>query len=513
MENQSLLRGRNALIVWIVILGVIALTSLPYWIASNSGGESHEFIGFLLNPVDGNTYLAKMRQGLGGDWRFQLPYTAEQGEGAYIFLFYIGLGHLARITNLELLTIFQVSRIAATVIMLLSLARCYSSWLPSSREARYAFILAAFGTGMGWLLLPLGAFTADFWVAEAFPFLSAYANPHFPLSIALIAAVITPTDRIRYLGIGSLFLGILLGMISPFAWVISLAVLGGLAGFYFLESRRLLWPAYRFIWMLLGGGALVLYSWAAVLEDPILAGWNSQNFTPTPPLWDLLISFSPAILVGILGGWTAVRRRKEGGIPYLIWLVFALAAIYLPLDLQRRLLVGLFVPICALAAMGISRISEKSPRWSTPAGILVFAFSIPTTLLVLLAGIHGARSLDPALYLSRAEGAAYRWIQENTLADAVILGSPETGLFLPGLTGRRVIYGHPFETVQAEVEKEAVEAFFSGRMTPEAAAEFLSERGIDYIFHGPREMAIGDQPALESLEILYDRDQVRIYAP
>jgi hypothetical protein len=55
-------------------------------------------------------------------------------------------------------------------------------------------------------------------------------------------------------------------------------------------------------------------------------------------------------------------------------------------------------------------------------------------------------------------------------------------------TARRVIYGHPFETANASLEKEAVEAFFNlfPGMTPGGGNSSPSE--VDYVFFGPREI-------------------------
>lgn len=67
--------------------------SLPYAWALAAGGDTHVFGGFLLNPIDGNSYLAKMMQGWSGAVTFTLPYTAEPGEGVILFVFYLFLGH------------------------------------------------------------------------------------------------------------------------------------------------------------------------------------------------------------------------------------------------------------------------------------------------------------------------------------------------------------------------------------------------------------------------------------
>jgi len=79
-----------------VITLVVLLTTGPYLAAQRAAGSEFVFGGFLLNPVDGYSYLAKMLQGFQGSWRFHLPYAADPGQGAYIFGFYLFLGHLDR---------------------------------------------------------------------------------------------------------------------------------------------------------------------------------------------------------------------------------------------------------------------------------------------------------------------------------------------------------------------------------------------------------------------------------
>ena len=159
---------------------------LPYFLAARGGNGDYIFNGFLLNPLDGNSYLAKMYQGWQGEWRFHLPFTPEPGNGAYIFLFYIALGHLGRITGLSLLSIFHTARILGSLAMLWSLWEFYKVVFPTQWSRRLAFVASSMGSGMGWLVINRGLITSDFWISEAYPFLSAYANPHFPLGLSLI---------------------------------------------------------------------------------------------------------------------------------------------------------------------------------------------------------------------------------------------------------------------------------------------------------------------------------------
>jgi hypothetical protein len=84
-------------------------------------------------------------------------------------------------------------------------------------------------------------------------------------------------------------------------------------------------------------------------------------------------------------------------------------------------------------------------------------------------------------------------------------------MFIPAHTGRRVIYGHPFETVDAEEQEAFVEDFFLGHLTePEAISE-INQRGIDLIFFGPRERSLGTPTALRDLREVYADGEVIIY--
>jgi len=52
--------------LFIIIVLILFILVLPYRLAAAMAGPDHVFIGFLLNPIDGATYLAKMRIGWSG---------------------------------------------------------------------------------------------------------------------------------------------------------------------------------------------------------------------------------------------------------------------------------------------------------------------------------------------------------------------------------------------------------------------------------------------------------------
>jgi len=496
---------------------VLVLVSFPFLLAAQGAGLDYEFGGFLTNPLDGNSYLAKMYIGWRGDWRFTLPYTADQGAGAYLFTLYILLGHLARWTGLSLILTFHAARILSSLILSFALYGFLKAYLSEIRTARLAMLFASFGSGLGWMALPFGVFTSDFWVAEAYPFLSCYTNPHFPLSLALILILLRPnsgSDQKRSLRLASgvvvLLMSSALAAMSPFGVVIVLIVWSGAAVWAWLRKDRsgtIVRPAWiieRLVWVGLGGVPILLYQLINIRADALLAGWNAQNVTPAPPVWDVLVALSPLILLCPFG----LRAfQKHGARPRLlvVWILLGLVLLAIPFSLQRRFIVGLYVPVAALASLALDvKVEEARRFWMR--GLVLLLLIIPTNLLIIQAALHGIRVKDSQLYLARDEADALDWIEAGTPPDALILSSPEMGLFIPAHTGRRVLYGHPYETVHAEEQKRTVERFFRGELLPD---ELPSQ--ADFIFYGPREMEYGVNPALESLNVAYRNDQVIIY--
>ena len=57
---------RERLLLLSIGMLLVALITLPYLLAYRAGGSESYFAGFLLNPIDGQSYLAKMQQGCRG---------------------------------------------------------------------------------------------------------------------------------------------------------------------------------------------------------------------------------------------------------------------------------------------------------------------------------------------------------------------------------------------------------------------------------------------------------------
>ncbi|MEA4905965.1 MAG: hypothetical protein VB089_00005 [Anaerolineaceae bacterium] len=491
------------------ILVLLILTNLPYLIALLMSGDGYVFSGFLINPLDGNSYLAKMYQGWEGSWRFHLPYTAEDSSpGGYLFLFYLFLGHVGRFLNLPLIEVYHGARILAGIGLWLALARFIQAYIPQADLQWKAFWLAATGSGLGWVAVLAGQFTSDFWVAEAYPFLSCYTNPHFPLALALILLLMVPGRQVprgaRLLI--DLAMALCLAILLPFGFVIVMMLLTLRAALQYLHHVPVDWG--RFLATGIGGGGMALYQLWLVQSDPMLRAWNLQNQTGSPPLWDFLISFSPVLVIAILGYVKEKDAWRETNTALLAgWLLGAAILIYLPVNLQRRFLLGYYLPAAVAAILFLG--NWWSGKQLQRAWLAVWIPSLLTNLVLRGASRGGIAGHDPLLYLTQGESEAMEWIEDSTPQDALVLAAPQTGMWLPAWTGRRVIYGHPFETIHAAAEQATLEAFFSNWDYNQQVA-FLHARQVQYLYIGPREKALG---AVENDQytVAYQNKEVTVY--
>lgn len=500
---------------------VLVLISLPYMLAFLAGGEAYVFNGFLLNPIDGNSYLAKMYQGWEGNWRYKLAYSPQPGEGAYLFLFYLGLGKIARIFNTSNIVIFHLARLFGCGFLLWTLWKYYTAILINPRTQKFAFTAAVLGSGMGWLLISKGVLPPDFWVAETYPFLSSYANPHFPIGLSLaLWLIMPPMDKAIPWKAAALtaVIALVLSVINPFGIVLVALVLTGTGIWAIIQKSNAVVPILKrgaaigifgFPW-------LIYYLWIANV-DPAFSAWNAQNLTPSPPFWELAISLSPALFLGLFGIWNFLKTKslKDSNqvASLVIWVLVGLVFIYLPVGLQRQFMMGLYIPVVGLSAIGMEKLSGEFPRRYVTLATCFFILAIPTNLIILLAAQGGIQSRDPNIYLTRDEMDVLTWITENVDGDAMILSGPEMGLYIPAYTGRRVIYGHPFETISAEEAEHLVLDFYGDGYSKEQVNDFILDYEVEYVLLGPREQDLGDFQVPPYWNIKFYKNDIVVYKP
>lgn len=490
----------------------VALALIPYAVALRLAPGDSVFSGFLLNPIDGFTYLAKMRQGWEGAWHFRLSYTDVPGDPSLLYPYHLLLGHLARALRLPLIVMYHAARAANTFLMFLA-GREFLRRSPLSDRGRgAAFGLILFGSGWGWLAAGAGLIAADLEMPEVIPWVSGYANAHFPLAAAcllVLAAVFLSPPRSRRAGfLLSLGSGFVLGAVAGYATLplgaamtMWLALSGRTAG---EEDFRL--RIYALAGLVAGAGPWLAYTFWLSQVHPILSSWFEQNVTPSPSPLSYLLAYAPLLILIAFGSWRRAPPASPAPSFLAVWAILTALSLYSPFALQRRLSLGLFFPLAALAGWAI----ETSPRRGLTTAAAIVS-GLPSLALVVLAGLASVRSGTAGTVIPVESQEAMQWLGAHARRGSVVLAGPETGNMIPAFAGVQVIYGHPFETPRAEDERRLVVGLLTGEIEAGRAMAIARDRNVAYLFYGPEERNLGEPAWLAALEVAFANSRVTVY--
>src|SRR5256712_13200804 len=439
---------------------VLALvTAAPYVYGYLAQPHGQVFLGFFYLGDDANTYLAKMRQGFEGAWSWQNRYTTEESPAAYLFMFWLLLGHIAAIAGLPLIVVFHLARVAAAVALMAAAWLCITHFIQDSGARLFAFFFLAFGLGMGYVIQALGhpvvfgnpTDTLDWRMPELTAFYSILALPHFAWS-GVFAALGIPLT-LKAIERGDVRLGPLAGL----AWLGQAPIhpqmpilMGGATAVAMLLRR----PSTKQGW---AAGALpfaipapyIPSAHFAFIGNPEVQRWTFHSKNALPPEgFSFLFAIAPQLLLAVVGIPGALRRRSREDLFLIAWLVLLAAILYLPNpagDLRRRFLDALYIPLVILGARGmfdliLPRIRSARARRLIPFSYVAFA-AVGSAFLVLA---PLAFATYPMYSVSQGEYDGLVWLGNQPAG--TVLCMPGVGLYVPAYSPDTVYVGHYDET-------------------------------------------------------------------
>jgi hypothetical protein len=388
-----------------------------------------------------------------------------------------------------------------------------------------AFLLAALGSGLGWLQIILnwtpGPITPiDFWLIDSYVFFSLSMFPHFAFVTAAMCLVLTLwlkfLDKSDWTKIGFIALvALLVQFVNPIAFATVDAGLFGAAIFAWWRDRYIRKESLLALGMLaIAQLPLLAYNLVVLSNDPLWSQFTSQNQTLSPPpayyFWGFAFFWLPAT-AGIL---VALRTKPNAVLGAAIfWVVCGFLLAYIPFYIQRRFLQNITIPLAILATAGIIKFFEtvamKSPALNYRRTLLVMVFIFLTSISSLQIGLSQAEYLQthPSdLYYPSSLDRAIDWLQENAQYNDFVLASEQTSQVLVQKTGLRAYLGHAMETLHYQDKLAEVESFFQGALPK------LASKPIQWVIYGPLEKQLSpsfDAPA--NLELVYDSQELQIY--
>jgi hypothetical protein len=535
--------------VWAAAVLFLVAGGLPFvigWLAAPSGST---FTGVVLNVNDTNSYYADMQLGQHGRWLYVLPYTAQPNEPVPLFLVYILLGHIARLTALSIPLVYHAARLVTGGVFVITVYWFFAARLQTVDERRFALILVLFTGGLGWAMFALfgtavtnehAEFTPDIWIADAISFMALLNNVHFLLNVIFMMIMITTgqtfiTSGARLAGLIALLAGLGIGLVHAHQVAVVGVVLGGVTLWHTIDAARdsgcvgwrdTAWhslrtaAAWRFAGLMLPVVAVAGSLTLLARSDPALASWLEQGDTYSPPIYALFILYGPVLPLALIGLWHVIHTRDHVRLDAALWFGAALILIYVPVNFQRRFMEGWHVPIALLATLGWFHyvVPWLRQRWSRRAVRRLQAALIVSVMLSPLLAFTGilAQVLwsDSAfIFVSADEQGAIEWLDDHATLDDVVLGSYETGNQLAARVGVRVFAGHWSLTAHIDDRRNDLDRFFA-RTTPDADRRaLLATFGVDYVWFGEDERALGGfDMAADYLEQVYASPTVTLYA-
>ena len=531
-------------LLWAVV--VAAITMLPYARAVQLTPDGHHFAGFIWGIDDSNAHLSWIRQAAEGRWLLRNQYTIRAQNPHFFNVFLVGLGKICAVTGLAPITIYHAARLAGSIFLLYAFY-LLAAELTENRQTRVAALaLASVSSGLGWIVYlqvrssgdPLAA---EYWLhpidvaagwqaqPEAITFLSMLLNPLFVVAMALLCLVFRYGLRAaQQPGLRStLVCGVLLlvlGNIHTYDIVVAYPVL--LTWFAITAARGgLSWPQ-----AISRYGLIVLLSlpaplWGAYTAhvDPAYRAKVMENPTLSASPVNYAVGYGLVLLLAIIGAVYVLRITRRPLVQaknpplspnlllIVIWVVLGFVLLYLPVAFQRKVIEGLHLPLCILAAVGLIEVlTRAAQRWlSAPVVIaVVVVMTAPSNIFfaadclehVSVNNLDLLRYLVPPAYLTDDEMASLRWLRDNASEADVVLSSSLIGNHIPPHAPCTVVAGHWAETLQFGRTLQQVGHFYSSGQNPYLQREILALTGCSLVFYGPRERILQQAMAQSAAE-------------
>lgn len=496
---------------------LVLITSIPliYGWLKTPPGKIFTAMHFA-SADDWFVYYSFINQGKDGLWLFKDLFSSVE-HLAVIRPEWLVVGLLARLFDFSAPVAFHLARILLIPVFIFVCYLIIAYFFTDKLKRKLALIFLGLSSGVGTLLIYRlalypsnyvnGNFSwpMDLWVPDINTFFTLFASPHFIAASILVFLIFLST--ILFSDEGNYFYslvaglsGLLLFIIHPFQVLKVYAIIGVFFLILFIRNRRIIWNYvwHGFIFFILSLPSVLYYLWL-INVDWLTVQRAAQNINPTTPIYVTIFSFGGLFFGAVLGIYYLLENNRFKQNKYLflaVWAVIQFILLYAPVNYQRRLALGIHLPLALLTAIFIFYFYEINKVWVKKNATAVVVFFIliflPSNLFVLATDIMVYSQEREASYLDLDTYNAFIWLKENSEPSSIIFSTVRTGNVLPAYALRTSYVGHAVETPFFNQRKIEPDWFFSQGHEMELEHQFLSERNISYVFFGPRESELGN---------------------
>lgn len=530
-------------IVWF-ILSVLSL--IPFLFAI-----PHLSQGYVLTGIhsiaygDMNVYLSYIQQVKDGKYLFDTLFTGAQADLLMFRPDWLLIGLLGKLFYLSPLFTFHLARILLSGLLLVIVYIFIKYLFQETIKSKFIFLLFSFTTGIGlWLILPIQLFfkdyvttlfwPIDFWIPEAFIFLSIINSPHFIFSwilltlayllyLFIIDTSIVKNTRFIY----AFYLGVVLFILflsHPFHILTVVSVF--LIHFFYICLKNKKFEPIIFYHLVIAGaiGFFGIYYHLYYLGNDWLTAVKAwQNSTPTPNFLMILAGFILLPLAVLeLYKWMANRKDLDFKKVFVV-ILFVITPVlaYLPFPWQRRMLQGWQLPVYLLAGNWLwykwgHYITKKKFYFSYKFIFILLFFLfilLPSSLYNIIRDGYYYQTKKESFYYTANYYTGLKNLRLLTDGTSIIFSHPSSGNYIVGVTGRHVLVGHGVESAYMNAYVPLIQLFFKDNKHLEKKQLWLENFHITHIFYSEYEKNLGtfDPNSVDFLELVYENKEVQIF--
>jgi len=509
-------------LVLLLAMLIAVLSSVPYLYGLAITPPGYSFLGLTHNIDDAAVYLSWMRQAADGHFFIRNLFTNERQTVLPFNVFFLLLGNFGRIAHIPLVWVYHICRVALGICLVAAAWKFSRLFLEEKRDRLIFVAILGVSSGFGWLMAyNPQARSIDLWQPEAITFLSVYLNPLFLVGqILMIGAFYWllmaerdgQTRHAIYAGVALLLLGNIHSydvVTVAFVWIAYIITSAIAARKLPLRTIKL-----SIIAALVGVPSIAYQFYVYSANSVYRARANSP--APSAELYWFFSGYGLVLAGAIVGMMLSVRdrRRSASNFPLFLiaWSIIGFAIPYIPIAQQRKLIMGLHIPLCILCAYALGIFVRKGGWIRTLAVVLFVAATIPSNILFLSQDMELLSRADTAPryapFMSRYELAAMHWLHENTKVEDTILAPPTFALFVPAMIGRQVYYGHWSETPNYAAKRNEWADVSLALSEGELLSGDLDGLSIKYLVHYKALKPINLPPELVKV---FENRQVLIY--
>ncbi|MDQ2985164.1 MAG: hypothetical protein M3R13_00410 [Armatimonadota bacterium] len=578
---------------WTITASVLLLASLPYLFGLAIQPEGTLYLVVHSNYDDHAVYASWTKQAQEGRFFFENRFTTDDQAGKTIHLYFLAAGWLAKAVGIPVA--LHTFRVVFGFLFLLSLFRLIRRYVGDETTQVLAFCGSIVCAGVGFLFWRNFGFGGpiDVWQPEAFAFPSLMQNGLFCaalwLTLCVWHCILDARTSWRSVLPGALALIVLTNIHTYDTLLIAIVSVGFLASMIGARTSSGVWLCRAIV---IAAGALPALAWFTFVRrvDPVFAA-RADTVTISAPFWWVLLGILPALLFAglalrkhgdrravtaacavIVGAgvlqyfgdyrmvalwatpltWAVIALlcaaacymyKPENAFYGLLfsWITMGLIALYYPGLFQRKLAMGLAIPIGLAAGIGFAGTKLVKRLIMGKEHVLAsvaFLFAIGATSLLWLARearmatSNLSNTTMQRIYWSDEVRKYLRFFQENAASGDALIAIPgiavpndfenpsdyglaiaDLNALMSGWGGIKTYAGHWSETPEYLSKRTRVmNDLFSQNATRETAYLLMTDARANYILAPKTEIArqagVPDPQFYSSLgEIVFEGDE------